>query len=407
MLPLLTNGLLLFVAASLVVMLGIALGNAVAFPRLTLPARRPTQPVSVLIPARNEAAVIGTTIQALLAQAYPNFEVLVLDDHSSDGTSAVARAAGKGNPRLQVLAGADLPTGWAGKNWACHQLAQAAQHELLLFTDADVTWQPHALATVVASLQQLDGDLLTVWPTQITVTWGERLVVPLMALAILAYLPVWLVQHTPYASAAAANGQCLLFRRAAYAKCGGHAAVRQTIVEDIQLAQRVKTVGLKLRMADGAGLIQTRMYQGWAAVRAGYAKNILAGHGNSVSFLLASTGFHLLIFVAPWLWLLAGALGFGAQHWPLWPLTLAALGVTIRAITAKITRQRLGDALLMPVSALLMSWIALQALWWHLRYGGPQWKGRVIHFGQGGNTQKVPARGQGEQVEERPGGRTK
>lgn len=361
-------------------MLAVAALNAIGFPRLAAasPALSSLPAVSVLIPARNEAANIGATVRMLLAQSYPTFELLILDDQSTDGTGEVARQAAAGDPRLRVLGGAPLAAGWLGKNWACHQLAQAARHDLLLFTDADVRWQPGALAAVVAHRQTSSAALLTIWPTQVTVTWGERLVAPLMALAVLAYLPVWLAHHSPYVLAAAANGQCLLFTRRGYAQCGGHSAVRGEIIEDVRLAQRVKAVGLALRMADGAGLLQTRMYHNWGEVRDGYAKNILAGHWNSPALLLFSALFHLLVFVGPWLWLGAGLFASETLGWPQWPVALIVMGIGVRGLTAAMTQQRLRDALLLPISTLLMCWIATQALWWRLRHGGPIWKGRVI-----------------------------
>ena len=119
------------------------------------------------------------------------------------------------------------------------------------------------------------------------------------------------------------------------------------------------------------------MYQNWSEVRDGYAKNIIAGYGNSVFWLAVATVFHWLIFLLPWLWLALGWLG-GLPGWPLWPLLLVGLGVGIRMLTAAVTRQRLGDAFLLPVSTLLMTRIALQAVWWRWRYGGPRWKGRTI-----------------------------
>ena len=155
-----------------------------------------------------------------------------------------------------------------------------------------------------------------------------------MGLAVMAYLPVQLVHRTPYAAAAAANGQCLAFRRAAYAAVGGHAAVAHDVIEDVTLAKRIKRAGLHLRMADGAGLVRCRMYDGWPAVRDGYAKNILAGHGNSIPLLLLSVFFHLAVFVWPWLWLVLRRPAWG---WPFWPLLLVTLGVGVRATTARAT----------------------------------------------------------------------
>ena len=363
----------------------IAILNALTFPRLKPAAphqARPAVRCSILLPARNEAAGIGQTVRALLAQTGVEFELLVLDDASTDGTAAAALAAGAGDPRLRVLTGRPLPAGWLGKNWACHQLAQAAAagSTALLFTDADVQWRPGALAALAAEFERTRADLLTVWPTQITETWGERLVVPLLGLVVQAYLPVLATHHVPGPVFAAAIGQALLFRREAYDRLGGHAAVAGAIVEDVALARRCKAAGLRLRAADGAGLVACRMYRSWAEVRAGFAKNILAGYGDRPVFLLASTVFHWLIFIAPWLWLAAAffpgpvPLSLGPA---LWPLSLALLGMGVRALTAAVTHQRMADALFMPVSVWLMTVIAAQALAWHWT-GGPRWKGRRL-----------------------------
>ena len=372
---------------ALLFLLLIAQENFRHFPRLSAGAARtsgtkpalPAPYISVLIPARNEAAAIAATVRLLLAQSYPGrFELIVLDDQSTDDTSALALAAGAGDFRLRLLAGAPLPAGWVGKPWACHQLAQAAHGDLLLFTDADVAWQPGALAAVVAQQQATSAGLLSVWPTQQMHSWAERLVVPLMSYALLAYLPVAWVHDLPQKQAAAANGQCLLFTRAAYADCGGHAAVRARVLDDVLLAHRIKAAGQRLRLADGAGLVQARMYTDWRSVRDGYAKNILAGHLNSIPFLLLSTLFHLTLFVLPWIWLIAGLFDTATTGWPELPLIAALLGIGLRACTAATARQPLRDALLMPISVLLMTRIAFQAIWWRVRRGGPVWKGRTL-----------------------------
>lgn len=372
----------LFATLALIGMTAIAVVNAFIFPRLRRRDPRTHPSVSVLIPARNEAAVIGPTLQTLLAQNYPNVELLLLDDHSTDGTAERAEQAAKNDPRLRILPGQPLPPGWLGKNWACHQLAQVASGDWLVFTDADVRWQPGALTALVAEAERSQADLLTVWPTQHTHTWGERLVVPLMALVVLGYLPLPLVHHASSSAFAAANGQCLAFRRRAYQAVGGHQAVFDNVLEDVTLARRIKAHRQRLRMADGDGLITCRMYPNWSAVRDGYAKNILAGYGGRVSLLGLATLFHWLVFLLPWLWLALGWLAPALPGWPTWPLLLVGLGVSLRLLTAAVSGQRLVDALLLPVSVLLMTRIALQAVWWHYRYGGPQWKGRPI-FGRG------------------------
>lgn len=363
---LLTGG---FISVALFILAVTLLSNVVFFPRLQRNALGQRPFLSILIPARNEAGVIGDTVRALLAQRHTNFELIVLDDGSEDGTAAMAAAAANGDERVRVVNGRSLPSGWLGKNWACHQLAQAAHGELLLFTDADVRWQPDALTALAAMQQRQSADLLTVWPTQQTETWSERLVVPLMAVAILAYLPILPVHFAPWSRFAAANGQCLLFRRSAYDRIGGHAPVRADVVEDVALARRVKAHGLRLRMVDGNGRIGCRMYQNWPEVRDGFAKNLLAGHGGSVPFLLLSTIFHWLVFVFPWVWFILTP--------EVWPLILLLAGVAVRAATAVFTNQRARDALLMPASVLLMTRIAAQSIWWRWT-GQAAWKGRKL-----------------------------
>lgn len=363
---------IIVMTCALLVIVLTAVLNALLFPRLRRTAVVDDAPlVSVLIPARNEAKVIAQSVLALLNQRYSNLEVIVLDDNSEDGTGEFAWQAAQGDRRLRVINGQDLPPGWLGKNWACHQLAQAATSDVLIFADADVRWSADAVGSVVEMMQQSEADLLTVWPTQHTQSWGERLVVPMMALAIIGYLPIVGVHFTSSAWFAAACGQCLVFRRRAYEAVGGHAGVGDNVIEDVALAQQIKRKGLRLRMADGAGVIGCRMYEDWASVRKGFAKNILAGHVDSVVLLLISSLFHWGLFVFPWIWLVVDNTHRG------WALASVALGVGVRALSAAVTRQRILDALLMPLSVVLMTVIAGQSVWWRW-HGGPQWKGRVI-----------------------------
>ncbi|MCB0196060.1 MAG: glycosyltransferase, partial [Anaerolineae bacterium] len=268
-------------------MLTIALLNTLTFPHLNpAPPHDLQSPlVSILIPARNEAAVIKKTVKNLLSQTYPHFELIILDDNSQDSTATVAQSAGQHDDRLRIIRGQPLPEGWLGKNWACQQLAQAAVGDWLIFTDADVTWQPAALAALMTEIDRTHADVITIWPTQHSQSWSERLVVPLMALAIVGYLPAVLVHRSPWPSFAAANGQCLAFRRSVYESIGGHTRVHSEVLEDVLLARHVKAGGFTLRMVDGNRLVTCRMYRNWTEVREGFAKNILSGYGNSVPLL--------------------------------------------------------------------------------------------------------------------------
>lgn len=360
----------IFITGALSVMLLMLLSNLVFFPRLQ---RHPSlkQPfVSILIPARNEAAIIGKTISALQAQDYPNYEIMVWDDQSEDDTALIVKALGEHDARVTLVSGDTPQAGWAGKNWACHNLAQHAQGDLLVFTDADVQWQPKALSSLIPHQQKTNADLLTIWPTQQTETWAERLCVPLMAFVILGYLQILTVHYLPFAIFGAANGQCMLWKKSAYERVGGHEAVASRVLDDVTLARIAKSHRLNVRMADGNRLIQTRMYTDWPSVRDGFAKNILAGYGNSVVVLMAATIFHWVVFLLPY------ALLFSAEY-QLLALIWIAMAFGLRGLSAWYTHQRIGDAVLMPLSVLLMTRIALQAIQWN-NSGGPRWKGRTL-----------------------------
>ena len=152
------------------------------------PPRTPR--VSVLVPARNEEAHIGDCVRSLLAQDYPDFEVLVLNDHSTDRTGAILADLSAGDERLRVLQGRDLPDGWLGKHWACQQLADAADGELFLFTDADTRHGGQSIRHGAAALLAEGADLLTAFPHEETVTWAEKLVVPVVPWCIFTFLPL-------------------------------------------------------------------------------------------------------------------------------------------------------------------------------------------------------------------------
>jgi len=274
-----------------------------------------TPRVSVLVPARNEEAHIGACVASLLAQDYPDLEVVVLNDHSTDRTGeilagltgAAARAAPTRmdedvtgtdadattrDERLRVLEGKDLPEGWLGKHWACHQLAEAASGELLLFTDADTRHGPASVRHGVAALHAEGADLLTALPFEETVTVAEQLIVPVIPWSILTFLPLELAYRTRSPAFSATIGQYMLFRASAYRATGGHAAVATDPVDDIALGRRIKAQGFRWRLADATRDVRCRMYQSAEQVFEGFSKNLFSAFGNRV-----------LPFIGVWLWL--------------------------------------------------------------------------------------------------------
>jgi chlorobactene glucosyltransferase len=232
--------------------------------------------VSVIIPARNESSTIATVVRSILASTYQPFELLVVDDRSTDDTAEVLRRASQ-DSRVRLVSGADLPEGWYGKPWACYQGYQAARGELFLFTDADTRHQPELLQRAVGALLAERADLLTISPAQRCVTFWERIVMPqIWFLLALRYTPRS-VNRARRARDVIANGQFILTTRAAYEQAGTHKAVRQEVAEDLALAQAFVREGLKLHFAFAERLMETRMYQGLAHLIEGWSKNVYLG----------------------------------------------------------------------------------------------------------------------------------
>lgn len=278
----------------LLVLLAIASSNLRILRRLERyprPTRLPR--VSILLPARHEERNIEPCVRSLLGQDYPDFEVLTLyDDDPQDGTSGLLQELVGEAPRLKVFQGEPLPHDWLGKHWACQQLAEAAQGELLLFTDADTRHHPQALREAMAALLTEEADLLTALPRQELGSWGERLVVPLIPWSILSFLPLGLAYRLRAPALSAANGQFMLFRAEAYRAIGGHAAVRGDVADDLALARRVKAHGLRWRLVDAQARVSCRMYRNFREAFTGLSKN-----------LFAAFGCRLVPFVLVWAWL--------------------------------------------------------------------------------------------------------
>ncbi|GMA32857.1 glycosyltransferase [Litorihabitans aurantiacus] len=261
--------------------------------------------VSLLVPARDEATTLPATLPHLLAQGAD--DVVVLDDHSSDGTARVARDAG-----AQVIAGRPLPEGWVGKTWACQQLADAVTGDgaeaapddtrphLLVFTDADVTWRPGALARLVAEMDRGRADLLTVFPRHLVGSFGERVMVPLVDAAFVGNAPVPIIRSRGH-GALAANGQVMAFRREAYERAGGHAAVRGELLEDVRLARRARDAGARFDVVLGGEAIEVRMYDSYAAAVVGMAKSMPGLHRESRLVMVGSAAFFVMTYTLPWL----------------------------------------------------------------------------------------------------------
>ena len=352
----------------------------------------PAPLVSILVPARNEELNIRACLESLKAQDDPNFEVLVLEDRSEDATASLILGCGfsdaKDNPveKFLMIRGVELPGGWAGKPWACHQLAEAARGEWLLFTDADTIHAPHAVRAAVETAMRENAGLLSAWPRQITATWSEKLVIPLLYILTHALLPqafVRLCLRCPWlarlsgrkgmAALGAANGQFILFHRRTYEAIGGHAAVKNHLVEDVALGRLVMErtgEGERLVNCDGGEITRCRMYRSFAEVWAGFSKNLRPVFGTNALAFVASGILQAALFIGPFVFALLPLPGQA------WAIGQVGCLLVIRLLLAARFRTSLAAIPFHPFAYLLALAIALNSWRWAAS-GKIVWKGRI------------------------------
>ncbi|BAJ62114.1 glycosyltransferase [Anaerolinea thermophila] len=357
----------------------IALSNFFLVRRLgDYPAPNTFPRVSVLVPARNEEANIEACLRSLLTQDYPNYEVLALDDHSTDGTGAILARLAAEFPHLRVLKGEPLPPGWLGKHWACHQLAQAAQGDLLLFTDADTRHAPAMLRRAVAAQVAEDADLLTAFPYEEAHSWGEKLIIPVMGFGIFSFLPVALAQRLGWRGLSVTIGQFMLFRRSAFEAVGGFAAVRAHAVDDVALGRRILEQGFRWRLLDATEEVHCRMYHNLREAVDGFTKNVFAFFDYHVLLYVLAWTWVSICFLEPPLALMGAALNFPLTDFPL-PLAQIAVVETLFLWVIAAMRFRFPPLVILfyPLSIALFVMIAVRSLVFTLQ-GKAEWKGRAL-----------------------------
>ena len=241
--------------------------------------------VSIIIPARNEAHNIAACLRAVLASTYPRLEVVVVDDHSGDGTGDIARAVAASDIRVHVLANPDLPAGWFGKQWACQNGAQAAQGEILIFIDADTRLAPDLITRSMNGMRRTQADLYSVLGRQDMESFWERLVQPqIFALLLARYGGTETMNRSTRVADKVANGQYLMIRRSTYQAMQGHALVRAYVAEDQMLAQQYFMAGRRVVIAMGREQLSTRMYTSLGEIIQGWGKNVFAAGSEAVPF---------------------------------------------------------------------------------------------------------------------------
>ncbi|MCH7564168.1 MAG: glycosyltransferase [Gemmatimonadetes bacterium] len=261
--------------------------------------------VSVIIPARNEEHNILMSAESVGASTYPNFELIVVDDRSTDRTAQVARTAEIGKAaRYEVLSGAELPEGWLGKPWACDQGAREARGDILLFTDADTTHHPELLSRAVADLQRDGADALTLLGEQTMLTFWEKLVQPHIFFTLSLGFPDFRTPQPPKRwRRAIANGQYIMIHRAVYDEVGGHVAVKGEVVEDQRIAQILCKAGKRLEIRMAEDHFATRMYSSLPGMIEGWSKNMALASRQAFDSWFAPVALPSLIATVVLLWI--------------------------------------------------------------------------------------------------------
>ncbi len=339
---------------------------------LRTPSDRPAPAeefVSILVPVRNEADRVEPCLRSLLAQqGLPEAEILILDDGSSDQTASLVERLITDHPRASLLIGAPLPSGWLGKPHACHQLALAATGSMLVFADADVRFEPHAIAAAIEVARDHKLDLVSPYPRQIAKSMAERLIQPLLQWSWLTTLPLRAAEHSGRPSMAAANGQFLVADTAAYWRAGGHAAIRDQVLDDVALLRRITAAGGRGGMIDGTTIARCRMYRDAAELRCGYRKSLWSAFGSPGRAAGVMTGLVVLYVVPPVAALTGSRTG----------LTGYLAAVLGRFLIARRTQSRsLPDVLAHPLSIAALAAMTADS-YWGLRRGELSWRGRPV-----------------------------
>jgi glycosyltransferase involved in cell wall biosynthesis len=338
---------------------------------LHLPDKKPeTCPkVSILIPARNEELTVGSLLTGLQELDYPDFEVIVCNDHSSDNTEEILNWFAGEDHRFQWFLGEKLQEGWLGKNFACHQLAQKASGKYFVFLDADVELSIDAITKAVYYFQHRQLSLLSVFPQQKMESFAEQITVPVMNWILQSLLPMYLVQKLNAPSISAANGQFMMFDAANYWENHWHEKVKMQTVEDIRIARLIKTEGFRTAVLLGNHDIFCRMYRTLDDAIVGFSRNIHEYFGGRRMVLL---GFWLIVLFGP-------AIVCATLGWVFF-VVFAILVVANRVFVAVASRQLvLRSVLLHPLQMISFTAMFGYNIYRRIRKV-TEWKGRKINL---------------------------
>jgi len=325
---------------------------------------------SVLIPARNEEDMIEECVRSVLANPYPRFEVIVLDDQSTDQTFSIIQETR--DPRLKPMTGKPLPKGWVGKNWACHQLAQEASGDFFVFIDADTRISEDNLEKLSELISLTQADFISGFPTQIMKSLGAGLTVPYMSWLIFGIVPIRLIPKNRWWFSVASIGQYMAISKPLYNRVGGHEQIRNRIVDDFHLPLEAKKRGGKVVFTYIAHMIQTHMYQNYRDAFRGFSKNAFATMGYSIPLMLLTIFGLFLYQISPWI-----LLGYHIQNGIYWIPMIVAFGSWLsRILTDRMIRTPWKFSLVAPLGYFAMLPIFIASF--RGRKTHLTWKGRPV-----------------------------
>lgn len=373
------HGILLAAVLYGLLLLLVVVANLAATPRLSRTALSggPFPKVSIVVPARNEERAVAAAVGSQLAQDYPEFEVIVVNDRSTDGTGAILETLARGSPRLRVVAGSEPPPGWLGKPHALWLGARAASGEILLFADADVRYDPRCLREAVSLLLEREADFLGLLPRLEAEGFWENVLLPFVIGAYYGGPGLFANRRRPR-WIALGGGAGNMIRRSAYEAIGGHEALKASVIDDVALALRAKLSGFRTCAARAEDRVAVRMYRGFREVCAGFTKNVAyayQGWTGAVLFLLMAVW--LVLTLAPPTFLLLALAGVRAAPRD---VTLAAAGTAMPILARLIVAAAVGDPLwpsfAHPIMAAVWAGITCRSLYQRVVRRRLTWRGR-------------------------------